>query len=341
MPRRTRTDYPGAWHHVMNRGIARRTIFESREDTRYFLSRLAYVVHRGGFELHAWCLMTTHFHLLVRSVDGDLPTAMQWIQDLYVRWFNRRRRRDGPLFRGRYRSKQIESDAHWDAVVRYIDDNPVQARMVGRAIDYPHSSAQQYAQRSGPRWLTRGPVEQLVCRSMNAEHYNPLDYCRKFAGQISIGERHVAEQGIEGGGNLSSSLDNLIGAAPTQVLEWMRRKATLADGSLPGVLVASPVTLQAVLTAQRSADPGRRLRSKPKRPFWTLAEAGLLRCAGGLRFSEIGLATQVSSQTARKRVLGHQSAMDEDGEYGEVVAGLLECALTQDFGVPARPAGGE
>ena len=65
MPRLPRRDAPGRWFHVMNRGIARRTVFESREDVRYFLSRVARAVRRGEIEVHSFCIMATHFHLLV------------------------------------------------------------------------------------------------------------------------------------------------------------------------------------------------------------------------------------------------------------------------------------
>jgi len=67
MAQRRRQDAPGAWHHVYSRGMARRTVFESRRDIRHFLCRLALEVRRGTLEVHAYCFLTTHVHLLVRS----------------------------------------------------------------------------------------------------------------------------------------------------------------------------------------------------------------------------------------------------------------------------------
>ena len=81
----------------MNRGIARRTLFERREDFRYFSAQLARAVHRGEIEVHAFCLMTTHYPLLVRSPRGELARAMGRAQLAYSRWFNRSRQRDGSL----------------------------------------------------------------------------------------------------------------------------------------------------------------------------------------------------------------------------------------------------
>lgn len=75
MPRGERLDEAGAWHHVFNRGLARRTVFEAERDGRAFLSLLARSVRNRRLEVHAYCLMSTHFHLLVRSVDGRLSAA--------------------------------------------------------------------------------------------------------------------------------------------------------------------------------------------------------------------------------------------------------------------------
>ncbi|MCC7139029.1 MAG: transposase, partial [Planctomycetes bacterium] len=79
----------------MNRGIARRAVFETRADVRAFLCLLAVAVRRRKIEVIAFCFMTTHFHLVLRSLDGHLSETLRWVLNVYVRWFNRRRRRDG------------------------------------------------------------------------------------------------------------------------------------------------------------------------------------------------------------------------------------------------------
>ena len=89
MARRPRLDEPDAWHHVMNRGIAKRTLFEGLADVRFFLSRVARAVRAGRIEVHTYCVMTTHFHLLVRSLGGELSGVMRQMQLDYVRRFNR------------------------------------------------------------------------------------------------------------------------------------------------------------------------------------------------------------------------------------------------------------
>ena len=128
---RHREDRVGAWHHVMNRGVARRTVFEGERDAGEFLGLVVQLREAGLMEVHSYCLMATHFHLLVRSPTGELARAMKLLQNGYSRWFNRARKRDGPLWRGRFLSRLVDSDEYWDLLVRYIDHNPVQAQIVG------------------------------------------------------------------------------------------------------------------------------------------------------------------------------------------------------------------
>ena len=93
----------------MNRGLARWAVFEDRECSRFFLCCLARTVRAGLLEVHAYCLLTDPFHLLVRSPQGALAEALRQSQNRYVRWFNRRPRRAEPLFRGRFRSRLVEN----------------------------------------------------------------------------------------------------------------------------------------------------------------------------------------------------------------------------------------
>ena len=155
MTRLPRFDVPGTWVHVMNRGLARRPIFENADDIRYFLALVACAVRRGEIEVHAFCVLTTHFHLLVRSPSGQLSEAMRRIQNEYVRYFNRSRRRDGPLFRGRFISKPVRSERYRRILVRYIDANAVLAGLAGLPWDYPHGSAARFASGRVPKWLAR------------------------------------------------------------------------------------------------------------------------------------------------------------------------------------------
>ena len=154
MPRSLRTDYAGAWHHVMNRGADHRDIFEDDADRTIFLDALALAAERFHLEVHAYCLMSNHFHLLLLSCEGQLSAGMKFLSGRFTRLTNVRAGRDGPLFRGRYYSVGITSDAHLVEACRYIHLNPVAARMTQNAEAWRWSSARAYLGPSAvPQWL--------------------------------------------------------------------------------------------------------------------------------------------------------------------------------------------
>ena len=153
MPRRPRVDFPGAWHHVMNRGAARAQIFFSDQDCLLFLDLLDDVVDKLGLEVLAYALMPNHFHLLVRS-PGTVASAMQRLLGRFTQRRNIRTRSDGPVFRGRYRSQLVTNEEYLRYLTAYIHLNPVRARLASTA-----SSAQWTSHRaltgldSAPSWL--------------------------------------------------------------------------------------------------------------------------------------------------------------------------------------------
>jgi hypothetical protein len=128
----------------MNRGIARRTVFETRGDVRGFLALLARAVRARRSEGRAYAILATHFHLLLRSLDGEVSETLRWVPGPFVRRVNRSRRRDGPHFRGRFRSIAVESASHPHTLVRSIDQNSVEACLVARAEDDEDGSAHAF-----------------------------------------------------------------------------------------------------------------------------------------------------------------------------------------------------
>ena len=125
MPRPLRIEFPGAWHHVMNRGASRRDVFLDVNDRLVFLDLLAKYSAKTSIEIHAYCLMENHFDLLVRSPLGNMSEMMQMVSGRYARYFNDRHGRDGALCRGRYKSILIDSERYLLAVSRYIHRNPL------------------------------------------------------------------------------------------------------------------------------------------------------------------------------------------------------------------------
>jgi len=130
MPRQPRLDAPGALHHVMGRGIERTNIFRIDRDREDFLNRLANQCMEGNLIVYAWCLLSNHFHLLVRTGRQPIFRSMKKLLTGYVVNFNLRHKRTGHLFQNRYKSIICEDDPYLLELTRYIHLNPVRAGMV-------------------------------------------------------------------------------------------------------------------------------------------------------------------------------------------------------------------
>jgi REP element-mobilizing transposase RayT len=137
----------------MNRGLGRRVLFTVEEDRDAFLGLLTEIRLRWGIEIHAAALMTNHYHLLLRDPDGLLGRGMRHLNGVYTQSYNRRHGRDGPLMRGRFRARLVQSERYLAELVRYIHANPVDAGLVDRARDYRWSSHRHYLDGQPPEWL--------------------------------------------------------------------------------------------------------------------------------------------------------------------------------------------
>ena len=140
MSRPLRIEYPGALYHVTARGNARSHIYRDDTDRKDFLTILAGVVKRFGWVCHAYCLMGNHFHLLIETPKPNLSRGMRQLNGVYTQHFNRRHRRAGHLFQGRFKAILAERDSYFLELARYIVLNPVQAKLAKSAAHYPWSS---------------------------------------------------------------------------------------------------------------------------------------------------------------------------------------------------------
>ncbi len=159
MARPLRITYPGAVYHVMNRGASRKRVFAHHADYEVFLQLLADCHHRWRVEVLAYCLMGNHYHLCLRTPEENLPRVMRHVNGVYTQHVNRTQRRDGPLFRGRYKALVVETDSYLPAVIRYIHLNPVKAKLVTKPEAYLWSSHASYLRRqSAPAWMNVAKV---------------------------------------------------------------------------------------------------------------------------------------------------------------------------------------
>lgn len=140
MARKNRKWFPGAIYHIMARGNYRQNIFKDDEDFKVFLVLMQDAKTKYGFKLHAYCLMTNHYHLLLETEQTEIWKIMKRINQIYAAYYNEKYRLTGHLFQGRYKSCLVENDSYFLQTSRYIHLNPVKAKMVPRAEAYPWSS---------------------------------------------------------------------------------------------------------------------------------------------------------------------------------------------------------
>ena len=156
-------EFEGAVYHVMARGNERRSIFRDDRDRKRFLETLVEMVEQYGVRVHAYCLMPNHYHLLVETPRGNLSQAVGWLQVTYTVRFNRRHRRSGHLFQGRFKAQVVDGNEYGQWLVEYVHLNPVRPRRKGEVIAaeraaeldrYEWSSHRDYAgMRRAANWL--------------------------------------------------------------------------------------------------------------------------------------------------------------------------------------------
>ncbi len=142
MARPLRLEFAHAVYHVTSRGNARQRITRDDADRQAWLTVLAQTVRRFGWLCHAYCLMNNHYHLLLETPQPNLSRGMRQLNGVYTQAFNRRHRRVGHLFQGRFKAILVEKDAHLLELCRYVVLNPVRAKSVRHPKDWAWSSYQ-------------------------------------------------------------------------------------------------------------------------------------------------------------------------------------------------------
>ena len=192
MSRKQREWYSGACYHIMGRGNRRTAIFKSDEDNKVFLMQLKRVMERYPFDLHAYCLMTNHFHMEITTKNEPIWKIMKPIMQNYAMWFNQRYGYEGHVFDSRYTSCLIEDNLYFLEVSRYIHLNPVKASMVRNPLDYEYSSYGVYMSDDNTNG-TGGLVEKE--HVLGLFRHNPREQYRMFVeGKISHAEQELLIQ---------------------------------------------------------------------------------------------------------------------------------------------------
>jgi REP element-mobilizing transposase RayT len=215
-----RIEFAGAVYHVTARGNERREIFWSDEDRILFLKTLAEAVERFNLRIQAYCLMPNHFHLIVETPSANLSRGMGWLQTTYTIRFNRKHRRSGHLFQGRFKAHLVDGDAYARVLVPYVHLNPVRPLKKSGTIalsrrkdleQYSWSSHRVYAgKEKAPVWLDMGWF-----------HYwdrSPAQYQKAIASyfgrEIASPWEELRQGLVLGGEKLMSKVEALLESKP-------------------------------------------------------------------------------------------------------------------------------
>lgn len=204
MARPLRLEFTGALYHVTARGDRKKDIYEDDDDRHAFLSVLAGVADRFNWLVHAYCLMSNHYHLLIETPDGNLAKGMRQLNGVYTQYSNRRYGRTGHLFQGRYKAILVQKESYLLEVARYVVLNPVRAQMVRSAGDWPWSSYRATAgRRDTPAWLTtdwilsafasRRADAVLKYRRFVSEGRGQPAPWHALANQVLLGDEHFVD----------------------------------------------------------------------------------------------------------------------------------------------------
>lgn len=152
MPRRLRVEVCG-YHHVYNRGVAKNKVFFDDKDKIKFIEILASVSKEYRFNIHSFCLMDNHYHLLVENRRENLSSGIRQLNSQYASYFNKRHKRVGHLWQGRYKSWYVLNEEYLFTLFRYIENNPVKANMTKKVGEYRFCASYSILQEAMPPFL--------------------------------------------------------------------------------------------------------------------------------------------------------------------------------------------
>lgn len=222
MSRPLRIEFNGGLYHITSRGDRSEDIYADDVDRSAWLQVLDEVCRRFNWVVHAYCLMSNHYHLLLQTPEGNLSAGMRQLNGVYTQRVNRRHGRAGHVFQGRYKAILVDSDAHLLELARYIVLNPVRAGMVKSASDWRWSSyAVMVGSQAAPPWMAVDAMlaQFAVRRPVAVRRY--VDHVRAGIGQPSIWA-HLNGQVYLGDDAFVSRMQRKAGRGLSDLLEVPR-----------------------------------------------------------------------------------------------------------------------
>jgi putative transposase len=153
MGRALRVNAGDVSYHVTARGVRRLEVYQDPIDYRKFESLLETVVRKRRWEVHAYCQMPNHYHLLLNTPDADISAGLHWLNGIYARWFNERHRYTGHVFEARFHAVLVRHNVHLLNLACYLPLNPVRGRLCGRPAEWEWSSYRATTGRARKSWL--------------------------------------------------------------------------------------------------------------------------------------------------------------------------------------------
>ncbi|MEA3523330.1 MAG: transposase [Campylobacterota bacterium] len=176
MARKPRLDMPG-FHHVINRGVEKREVFIDDEDYTYFLELICTGCEAFDINLHSYCLMNNHYHLLIETKKDNLSKFMRSINAKYASYFNRKNKRVGHLWQGRFKSWYVSNEAYLYILIKYIESNPLKAKIVKDLKDYKYASYNSFIEKADSLKCAKESIMFLDFASLkDREEFFESDY---------------------------------------------------------------------------------------------------------------------------------------------------------------------
>lgn len=269
MARQLRIQYEGAIYHLLSRGDRREEIFCDDSDRKDFLKTLATACQKTGWQVHAYCLMGNHFHLVLETPRANLVQGMKWLLGTYTMRFNRRHNLSGHLFAGRYKSLLIDgtTPGYLRTVCDYVHLNPVRAGLIGN-----RERLQKYRWSSYPTYLRSRQKREpwLRCDRLFGEHgllkdsgQSRLEFARRME-QRRVEPNDPEAERIRRGWSLGAKdfIARLLDRIPGSVSEHHHaRERSETDEQKAEAIISEGLKKlgwgKRELTARRKSDPGK------------------------------------------------------------------------------------
>lgn len=201
MPRQGRIHVEAGIYHVIQRGLERRAIFTDDAERQEFIDRLAEGLKYTGHKCYGWVLMPNHFHLLIRTSTRPLSDLMRKLMTGYALYFNKKHRRSGYLYQGRYKSILCQEETYLLELIRYIHLNPLRAKILSDIRALQHYQWSGHAVLLGKRkatWQATGEILERFGKSK-------AEAIRHYEDFVAEGEDMGRREDLSGGGLVRSA----------------------------------------------------------------------------------------------------------------------------------------